>query len=122
MPSHIPVPREFSVYTGFTKPIAQDLRLDRQLVALRERARAAAMEVSPDPLTPRAPLPARAGRSKPVLSPSHSGSPTSPPVRSPRRPFTATLPEVSDLAKERAAKLRKAHEEKMAIFMKRRAS
>ena len=54
MPSHIPVPREFSVYTGFTKPIAQDLRLDRQLVALRERARAAAMEVSPDPLTPRA--------------------------------------------------------------------
>ena len=115
MPSHIPVPREFSVYTGFTKPIAQDLRLDRQLVALRERARAAAMEVSPDPLTPRAPLPARAGRSKPVLSPSHSGSPTSPPVRSPRRPFTATLPEVSDLAKERAAKLRKAHEEEMAL-------
>ena len=84
MPSHIPVPREFSVYTGFTKPIAQDLRLDRQLVALRERARAAAMEVSPDPLTP-------------------------------RRPFTATLPEVSDLAKERAAKLRKAHEEEMAL-------
>ena len=43
MPSHIPVPREFSVYTGFTKPIAQDLRLDRQLVALRERARAATL-------------------------------------------------------------------------------
>ena len=114
MPSHIPVPREFSVYTGFTKPIAQDLRLDRQLVALRERACGGDGGVT-RPATPRAPLPARAGRSKPVLSPSHSGSPTSPPVRSPRRPFTATLPEVSDLAKERAAKLRKAHEEEMAL-------
>ena len=76
MPSHIPVPREFSVYTGFTKPIAQDLRLDRQLVALRERARAAAMEVSPDPLTPRAPRPARAGREETVVEPAHSGSTT----------------------------------------------
>ena len=66
MPSHIPVPREFSVYTGFTKPIAQDLRLDRQLVALRERARAATSdchcgtERSPASTGPRAPAAARA--------------------------------------------------------------
>ena len=61
MPSHIPV-REFSVYTGFTKPIARGA--DRQLVALRERACGAAAEVSPD-LGAAA---GAAGRSKPVLS------------------------------------------------------
>ena len=51
MPSHIPVPREFSVYTGFTKPIAQDLRLDRQLVALLDQRFAhmrAAARIKPD--------------------------------------------------------------------------
>ena len=110
MPSHIPVPREFSVYTGLPGPIAQDLRLDRQLVALRG-ARAAAMEVSSWPFDAAAVAGARGPVEAGALS-VHSGSPTSPPVRSPRRPFTATLPEVSDPAKEQAAKLRKAHEER----------
>ena len=92
MPSHIPVPREFSVYTGFTKPIAQDLRLDRQLVALRGRA-AAKMEVSPTRYA--AAAAARAGRVEAGVPPSHAAAR--------RRRFarrggrSPTLPEVSDL-------------------------